>query len=237
MIYFFSYGDSKYVQSKQRIRQEAISMGFDEVNVYGPENLPKEFIEKTAPHLLAPRGAGYWLWKSHFLKSTFDRMNDGDYCIYADAGCHININGKQRLQEYMEMIKEDDCGIISFEITGLTEAMYTNEKVFEYFEIDENDEMRKTSQIVGGVLILRKCENSTNIVNEYYRMACEHPDLFSDQWNNYKRTPEFRDHRHDQSILGILRKRYKSLIIKDETYSENWNDLKNMPILATRIRQ
>jgi hypothetical protein len=133
MIYFFSYGDSKYVQSKQRIRQEAISMGFDEVSVYGPENLPKEFIEKTVPHLLQPRGAGYWLWKSHFLKSTFDRMNDGDYCIYADAGCHININGKQRLEEYLEMIKEDDCGVMSFEITGLTESMYTNEKVFEHF--------------------------------------------------------------------------------------------------------
>lgn len=237
MIYFFSYGDSKYVKSKQRIRQEAITMGFDEVNVYGPENLPKEFIEKTTPHLLQPRGGGYWLWKSHFLKTTFDRMNDGDYCIYADAGCHININGKPRLEEYLEMIKEDDCGVMSFEITGLTESMYTNEKVFEYFGIDNNDEMRKTSQIVGGVLIFRKCENSTKIVNEYYRMACENTDLFSDLWNDYKRTSEFRDHRHDQSILGILRKRYKSLIIKDETYSENWNDLKNMPILATRIRQ
>ena len=44
------------------------------------------------------------------------------------------------------------------------------------------------------------------------------------------------NHRHDQSILGILRKKYKSLVIRDETWAEDFRTLSHVPILATRIR-
>lgn len=236
MVYFFSYGNSNYTNSKIRIAQEAKNMGFDDVKVYGPENLPEDFVRKTFPHISQPRGAGFWIWKSLFLKQTFDRMKDNDICIYADAGCHLNVHGKKRLQEYFDMINSDDSGILSLELVGFLEKMYTNEKVFEYFNISEEDDFRNTNQIVGGILFIRKCEKSIALVDEYYRMAVEHPDLFSDTYNDYKRKPEFRDHRHDQSILGILRKKHGSVKIPDETYATNWNDIMHVPILATRIR-
>lgn len=236
MIYFFSYGNQNYKNSKNRIQQEAINMGFDSVKVYGPENLPEDFVRKTYPHITHPRGAGYWLWKAYFLKKTFEEMKEGDFCIYADAGCHVNIHGKKRLGEYLKMITDDESGFLAFELTGLLEKMYTNEKVFEFFQIDENSPMRETSQLVGGVLFLRKCTNTVKIIDEYFQLASNHPDLFSDIYNDYKRKPDFRDHRHDQSILGILRKNNKCLIIPDETYSLNWQELSHVPILATRIR-
>lgn len=236
MIYFISYGNQNYKNSKDRIRQEAQNMGFDSVRIYGPENLSEEFVRKTYPHISHPRGAGYWLWKAFLLKTTFDQMNDGDFCIYADAGCHVNVHGKKRLAEYLRMITDDESGFLAFELTGFLEKMYTNEKVFEFFGIDENDSLRETSQLVGGVLFLRKCLNTIKIVDEYYQLACEHPDLFSDVHNEFKRKPDFRDHRHDQSILGILRKKYGCVIIPDETYALNWQELAHVPILATRIR-
>jgi len=211
-------------------------MGFDSVKVYGPENLPEDFVRKTQPHILHPRGAGYWLWKAYFLKKTFDEIKEGDFCIYADAGCHVNIHGKKRLGEYLKMITEDESGFLSFELTGFLEKMYTNEKVFEFFEINENNRLRESSQLVGGILFLRKCSNTIKLIDEYYQLACENPDLFSDIHNDYKRGVDFRDHRHDQSILGILRKKYGSVIIPDETYALNWQELAHVPILATRIR-
>ena len=134
------------------------------------------------------------------------------------------------------MISDDESGIISFEMPGLLEEMYTNEMVFEYFNIDKESPLRKTSQYVGGILIIKKCLNTSQIVDEYYKIAVERPDLFSDIHNNYKKTDVFRDHRHDQSILGILRKKYKSLVIRDETWAEDFRTLSHVPILATRIR-
>lgn len=235
-VYFFTYGDNNYINSKNRIMNESKNMGFDHINIYGPDNLSNEFIKKTYPHISNQRGGGYWLWKAFFLKKTFDIMKDNDFCIYADAGCHVNINGKQRLSEYFKIISNDDSGFLSFELVGLLEKNYTNEKVFEFFNIKEDDQIRETNQLVGGILFLRKCQNTISIVDEYYNLAVENPDLFSDIYNDYKRKKDFKDHRHDQSILGILRKKYKSFKIPDETYSTNWNDLKNIPILATRIR-
>ena len=46
----------------------------------------------------------------------------------------------------------------------------------------------------------------------------------------------FIDHRHDQSLFSLLRKKYGTISIPDETYSENWSDsnIKNKPIHATR---
>lgn len=237
MIYFLSYGNDNYRNSKQRISQEARAMGFDSVEVFGPENLPKEFLEKTYPHILHPRGAGYWLWKSWLLKKTFEKMNDGDYCVYADAGCHVNIHGKKRMMEYFQMITDDESGFLAFELEGFMEKMFTNTKCLEFFNINEQDPIRDTGILVGGILFLRKCKNSQIIVDEFYKIATENPDLFSDVHNTYKPCAEFRDHRHDQSVLSLIRKKHGCVIIPDETYSENWQELIHVPILATRIRQ
>jgi len=238
MIHFFSYGNDGYKNSKLRIQQEAQNMGFDKVYIYGPENLPQDFIEKTQPHIHHPRGAGYWIWKSYFLKQIMDSIQDNDVIIYADAGCHLNVHGKPRLNEYLKIIGEHESGFLGLEMNAvnLAEEFYTNEMVFEYFGVDRDSPIRKMGQYVGGILFLRKCPTSVKIVDEYYNLAITRPDLFSDVHNDYKRTEVFRDHRHDQSILGLIRKKYKSVTIPDETWDEDFRNKMHVPILATRIR-
>lgn len=237
MVYFFSYGDSNYRNSKERIFNEAKNFGFDDVKVYGPENISKEFYDKTSPHISHSRGCGYWLWKSFFLKNTFDKMKDNDICVYADAGCHVNIHGKKRFQEYIDMINKNETGILSFDLGGFLEKMYTNEKAFEYFNIEKDNEyVRGSGILMATIMIMRKCDHTVKLIDEYYKIALESPEIFSDIYNEYKRTPEFRDHRHDQSIFSILRKLRGSVVIPDETYAINWNDLIEIPILSTRIR-
>ena len=95
---------------------------------------------------------------------------------------------------------------------------------------------------MSGTIMFRKCENSEKILNEYLKVSIDRPDLWTDMYNHSGNHPNFRDNRHDQSILSILRKKYGSVEIIDETYSdtmEGWNNLyylKKIPFLATRIR-
>ena len=77
---------------------------------------------------------------------------------------------------------------------------------------------------------------SIRIINEYYEIAVNHSDLFSDVYNDYNRQPEFRDHRHDQSILGFVRKKYGTVVIPDETFAADFNDIAHVPVIAARIR-
>jgi hypothetical protein len=86
------------------------------------------------------------------------------------------------------------------------------------------------------ILYLKKCPNTKKIVDEYYDTALNSPHLFSDDYNDYKRTSSFKDHRHDQSILSIIRKKHGCVILPDETYANDWKELMHVPILATRIR-
>jgi hypothetical protein len=237
--FFISYGDSNFANSRRRILLEANNSGmFDYVRVYQPTDLSEEFKQYTQPYISQSHGGGYWLWKPYILKKAFDDMKVGDVCVYADAGCHVNAHGKDRLQQYIDMVTADTSGIISFDLESLTEEMYNTERVFEYFNIPENDTaIRKTNQLMATILILRKCEASIKLVNEYYQIAITQPSLFSDEHNEYKKQEVYRGHRHDQSILSILRKKHGSLIIPDETYSAtDYKQFKHIPILSTRIK-
>jgi hypothetical protein len=237
MIHFISYGDQKYSNSKFRIKEEAKSFGFDVVDVFGPEDLDPKFVEKTSPFIHHHRGGGYWLWKPYLLKKKFDQMQLGDYLIYADAGCHVNIHGKERFKYYLNLLDNDESGVLSFDLTTFLEKIFTTEKVFEYFGIGEgNDLIRESGMLIATILIFKKNESSIRLIDDFYKVATERPDLFSDIHNDYKRQNYFSDHRHDQSIFSILRKLHGTIKVADETYSEKWNELMHIPILATRIR-
>ena len=235
--FFISYGDNNYIQSRKRIQLEATNMGFDNVSVYSPQDISESFRAQTMPFISLPSGGGYWLWKSFLLKQTFDKMKLDDICVYADAGCHINIHGKQRLQEYYDMVNSDESGILSFYLDHI-EEVWTTEKLFEYFNIPNADiKIRKSSQYMAGIKIIKKCKSTIDLINRYYDIAVTQPDLFSDTHNSYKPNSVFRDHRHDQSVFSILRKQYGSVVIWDETCNpSNWAALKHIPILSTRIK-
>jgi hypothetical protein len=125
---------------------------------------------------------------------------------------------------------------------GAAEEKFTTNAIFNYFNVPENSEIRKTGQIVGGILIIRKTDKTIKLINEYYEIATKHTKLFSDENNFVNNSENFIENRHDQSILSVMRKLYGSSIIEDETYAdtmEKWYDLiynKKIPFLATRIR-
>ena len=242
-VYFFSYGDDKYRNSRIRIENEAKNCGFiDDIKIYGPSDIDSDFIDKTKPYIDMARGGGYWLWKSFFLKKTFLTMNNGDICIYADAGCSINPYGKERFDFYKKIMLENKTGVLSFRMDGLDEERYTIEEIFKHFNIEMDSNIRTSGQIMATILVMIKTDKSQELVDEYYSLAITKPNLFSDDFNNFNNCARFVDNRHDQSILSVMRKKYATAEIKDETYADTmdgWNNLvyfQKIPFLATRIR-
>jgi hypothetical protein len=109
--------------------------------------------------------------------------------------------------------------------------------VFE--KLDEvNEKMMNSGQLVGGIFVLRKCQNTNNLINEYYDL-CQNYNLIDDSKSKLPNDPTFIAHRHDQSVFSILRKKRGTILIPDETWYENFMSIEaqSKPILATRIRQ
>ena len=178
------------------------------------------------------RGYGYWLWKPFIIKKFLEELTDNDILVYCDAGCSFNPRGMKRMDEYIDLVNNNDLGILSFQLNH-PEIKYTKRKVLDHFSADINT--MKDNQFIATVIILRKNEHTTKIINEWYDTASNYQlindDLMKNEYN------VFKDHRHDQSIYSMLIKKYGAVKINDETFFHpNWETGKDYPIWATRIK-
>jgi hypothetical protein len=239
-IYFITFGTThNYAQSLNRIKQEAINLNiFDKIIVYTENDIDKEYLAKHGEFIKNNKtGYGYWIWKSYFTKKTFEMMDTNDILIYADCGCHLVNNdiAKNRLKSYITLCNKINTGNLAFQMC-FPEKQYTKMDVF--VELNEvNDKMMNSGQLVGGIFVMRKCENTINIINKYYEL-CEDYKLIDNTESNIPNDVSFIAHRNDQSIFSILRKKMGCIIIPDETWHINFmsNEAQTKPILATRIR-
>ncbi|KIO78009.1 hypothetical protein TH53_06160 [Pedobacter lusitanus] len=233
--HFITYGDDKYRDQRKLLKQTATdSAFFDEVKIFSPSAIDPVFTKHFQSILQQPRGGGYWIWKPYFIKKTLDSLPDNDILIYADAGCLINKKGKQRFNDYKLLLEATDTGTLAFQLPH-KESEYTKREVFDYFEV--SDEIINSDQLMATVILLRKCQHATSLVNQWYDTLYENSALFTDEKDSAIQHPSFIDHRHDQSIFSIIRKTRGALILPDETYFQNFvKDGGSCPFWAARLK-
>ena len=236
-LHLIAYGDDKYKKAKERIFMEANnSKWFYTTNIYCKEDLSINFCKEFKNVLNMYRGGGYWIWKFDLIIRKLVEINDGDLLIYVDSGCTININGEERLNEYIELIKNDKHKIISFQMCHI-EKKWTTKQIFDLFDISPNDIIQNSGQYMATILIMQKCNNVIKIFNDSLEIIRKDHKIITDYYNNQQNNI-FIENRHDQSILSIIRKKYGSIVIPDETYFHDFNvdSVKKIPFLATKKR-
>ena len=225
-IHFITYGNDKFINAKARILKEAEDFDeFKTIKGYGPEDLPDDFKEKFKNILSQPRGGGYWIWRHVILIDAINKINDGDYLVYLDAGCKINLLGKKRFFEYIDLLKQSNYGIVSFQMSGnngpgglAREKCWTIKEIFEYFNIERDGEIGNSGQYLGGILIMKKNSHLKEYLKLFKNAIENNPLLCTDNYNN-NQPPDFKENRHEQSITSILRKKIGSVVINGD---ESW---------------
>ncbi len=83
---------------------------------------------------------------------------------------------------------------------------------------------------------MRKNDLLCEQINSWLNVVKDNANLFTDELTNNE-VKDFEFHRHDQSIFSLIRKKYKPLVLKDETYFHNFKSKKALrfPIHATRF--
>lgn len=191
---FITYGDRNYQDSLLRIKREAEALGFfDEVRLYNNESLPDLFKNYTEQY---KRGGGYWLWKPYIVHDTLSQMDEGDIVVYADAGCTL-LNHKD-WEYYFQKLERREA---VFFIAKGKNKKWCKKEVFTYFN-PENNLWRNANQIQATFFIVKKTKDN-EALDHWYQLAVGHPHLFIDV--DEKERPlenkEFKEHRHDQSVL------------------------------------
>lgn len=212
MIIAVNYADKSFQRAQKLNSKTAKQWGADKVIEYGPKDIDKTFRRRNHEILAAPRGGGYYLWKPYIYRKAYDVLREGDYLIYTDSGA-VYINKIQYLIDCMEQekvpvmifsleqerVEKGNTKRDAFVLTGCDEAQYTD-----------------TPQSIGGYFVCKKAPEVKAFLDEVLQYA-QDIRIISDKPNvmglpNYK---EFTDHRHDQSVISLMSKKYSFKRFRD----------------------
>jgi hypothetical protein len=196
-----NYAKGKYLNSQQHCCATALQNGFDLSKPYGFDDLDSNFVEKNSYIFSQPRGVGYWLWKPYLILKTMEVMKDSDWLMYTDSGMYFVRNPWDWILSCENEIGEK--GIATFSICGKNKQ-FTKRDAFVLMGLDE-PRYTDSDQRMASVFVCRKTPFSLSFVEEWLNYA-QDPRIISDLPNTQKlpNYPEFKDHRHDQSIMSLL---------------------------------
>lgn len=205
--YFLTFGShNNYLDACFRLYKQAYALNlFDKVLFYEKTYLEKDtyFRTKHGDFIKSnSRGYGYWLWKPYLIKKTMDTMKDGDILMYLDCGCEIDINKKDLIKEFFEIVKND------YIIGSLTciEKEYVKMDLLIELDMLKDDSINHWQHEAGALLFLINDKTRT-IVNKWYELSSNY-HLIDDTPSVFPNFDCFIDHRHDQSIFSLLTKKY-----------------------------
>ena len=262
MYYLVTFADKLMSKTLNRVENQAKKLNFfDRIYLENESSLSKEFKEKFKDKLLSgSRGYGYWSWKPEIILNVLNKINEGDCLLYIDAGCHLNYNGKKRLQEYFHILEKDKNSIIAFQANEPNNKNSTlhhdgrqliSQKIYEWVKGDlidyfnaRDDYKTINSNIIGaGVILIKKSSKSLSIVKEWQKIIWTRFDLLDDRPSISKNLEGFIENRHDQAIwtLLCLKNKINTLSAYEYWYPKktnpqipDWYKLRYYPIHAKR---
>jgi hypothetical protein len=204
MKILISYADKIYIKAQQKNAISGFENGnFDCVIKYNKSHIDDVFYNKNKHILDQERGAGYWLWKPYFIYKTMEKMDSNDILFYCDAG-HSFYNKIDHLIPELE--KSNNKMLLT--IAGQKLSEYTKRDCFYYMGHDTPD-YHEAKSPSAAFIILKKNKFTLNVIKEWLDYGQDYR-IITDSKNECgkENLPNFKDHRHDQSILAILAKKY-----------------------------
>ena len=206
----FAGGDKSFRLSALRIKNEAInSKFFDRIYVFDDLTASGKLKNFLIKHfwILPERGFGFWAWKPYLLLEVFDQCNEGDIILYADAGCQISKFGSEKL--YSNVSTCQKYGALFFDMPVYIEKDWTKKRLFEHMQVLDKPSILDTPQIQATYFYIKVNEFNKKIILEWANNAVEDNFCYiNDQDSMGVSGANYHEHRHDQSILSILVKKY-----------------------------
>lgn len=208
---FVTFGTPNFSQARARYLTSLARFGYTNVKAFEQESEPVAKARAENPEVFSnARGYGYWLWKPYIIESAMADAAPGARIFYTDVAMEM-VGSPERL---FEVAGEHD--ICTFRVGGgLRQRFYTKRDAFVQLDADRPDYW-DDEMVNGGFLLLRNTPRARHFVQDW-KAAMRQVQILSDAPNaqSVENLPEFRTHRHDQSILSILATRHKLPILGD----------------------
>lgn len=213
MKILLNYADGKFLESQFKNSQSGLAAGFNVVYQMSRNEISHVFIEQNKEIMSSKRGVGYWLWKPYFIKRILNTLSENDILFYADSGSVFI----RRMEPIFQAVTSDPRGIIAFRLAGRhIEKEYTKRDLLKYMDMTA-PEYSNTPQRMASFMCFRGTDEAKRIVSHYLETATN-PHFVTDTPNKDGwQEPNFKGHRHDQSIWSLLTKKHDITILPDPT--------------------
>lgn len=217
--FFLTFAETCCEISKKRALKHAAEVGgFDIVKAHDMCSVKPSFRKAHRDILFRRKGAGYWLWKPYLLlKTLLEEMSFGDVVMYEDAGSYLIKDAGPLLK----LANESHQGIVVFTLQ-LLEKYYTKGDTFLVMQMNYPEIDRFSFQTLASFVVLRKDCTTLQFVMEWLayssdaRCVTDDPNVL-----NRKNYEGFIGHRHDQSVLSLLSKKWGLLQHRDPSCLNN----------------
>lgn len=204
MIQAITYCDEAFAKSARLNAWTAVHVGrASAARIYTVQDIDADYYQKHQDIFSQPRGAGYWLWKPYVILKALEELEWNDYLMYADAGvlyCSPVLPMKQQL--------EKDGQDIYFASNFWTSAYWTKRDAYVLMDCD-TPEYYSAQDVAAGYMLIRKTPEAIQFIRQW-QSYMEDSRILTDLPSTCGKPelPQFREHRHDESILMLLVKRY-----------------------------
>jgi hypothetical protein len=210
--HFITFATESHKKWAEDLCKSAIKYGrFDTTHIYNLKDLDKFFEYKNQDILRKPRGAGYWIWKSYFIYKKLLEIEEGDILCYCDSQYLFQKDIRELEREWLK--NYNDIGIPhSKPSSNITyDKNFTKFDAFTIMNLppgSKKDKFKNSPQAWGGFTLYRRSFISLRFVSELLtyvqdeRVVTDLPSVFGEE------DPEFKENRHDQSVLSLLAKKW-----------------------------
>lgn len=210
-IYLLSYATPNYRFSQLILNLSAGIFGCNRFVSKNESDLKKsEFYNKNKEILDQPRGAGYWLWKYHFLNELISTIKEGDIIVYSDSAIFI----RRSLKPLFKILIESTKGVLLFH-NNYKNRFWTKRDCFIELGCD-SEQFYDTPLIFGGLQIFQKNKFSQQFIAEVLN-ASQKNNIITDSPNKLgkENLSGFIEHRHDQSVTSLIAHKNKLKLYPD----------------------
>ena len=193
-----SFATDGYEASMRDLEASARKYGIDETHLFTEEFL--KGVKAAHPQLFAERAHGNFCWKPQVIREVLEAVEPGSWVVYCDA--------TYEFQGAIDSLLDRDADVLLFRITDkqYQNSEWTAPGCLDAMEATAGE--REAQQLAAGIVMVRSSSGGRQFVHE---------------WERWCKTPEcilgrgFAQHRHDQSVLTVLSKRYSCDVVPDIT--------------------
>jgi len=147
-----------------------------------------------------------WSWKPFIILETLNTLEEGDCVMYLDSGAEIidNLNPLFKIAQ-----ESSNNGSMLFRLPGgHKNKTWTKRDCFVLTDCD-SEKYWNGDLVNGAISLWVKNEKNIQFLKEWLRYARD-PRIITDDplMCGKPNLMEFRDHRHDQSILSLMAIKY-----------------------------